>query len=285
MIDDQIVKCSHKDGGFMGVTHATSVLAVALAIVAFLPEFLGKYLLVTGLIVTILFVMTSIGAGNIPDLDNTASRAKSDLGIFGGLLSTVFRASSKTIQVLIKTKYDDPDPNPHRGFWHTIPAALLMGFGVYSLTLISFEITLPVFEERTVGWLVALLVSTILIHLNLSTLAKHAMDKIKKNEIIGDVLAILISYAIAFYLFLNLPADTSFIWLGVSVAFGMLIHVAGDLLTTAGVPVFFPIKIKGKFWYNVRILPIKAGGAFEKYVFMPFFIIIIIISISYMIFF
>lgn len=275
--------CHHKDGGFMGVTHATSVLAIALMIVAFLPDFLGKYLMVSGLVITILFVMTSIGAGNLPDLDNSASRAKSDLGIFGGILSTVFRASSKTIQVLIKTKYDDPDPNPHRGFWHTIPAALLMGFGAYSLTLISFKITLPIFGEHTLGWFLALVISTVLIHLNLSTLAKHAMDQIKKSDVVGDILAILLSYGIAFSLFMNLPEEVNFIWLGVSVAFGMLIHIAGDLLTTAGVPVFFPLKIKGKFWYNVRILPIKAGGAFEKYVFMPFFIILIIIATTYMI--
>jgi hypothetical protein len=45
------------------------------------------------------------------------------------------------------------------------------------------------------------------------------------------------------------------------------------------VPVLFPIPIKGHLWWHVRLLPIKAGGVIENFVFIPFFIIVILISI------
>lgn len=270
----------HKDFGFMGVTHALSVLAVSMMILAFAPSFATNVLNTDNAVIWALFVATAIGAGNLPDLDNTRSRAKSDLGPFGDVLSVVFRTSSSIIQTTVRTKRDDPSPNPHRGAWHTIPAALLLGFLVYMGTRIDGDLNLPIIGATTWGGVFALVISFVLIHLTLSTLAKKSMDKVKRSAFYGEIIAVLISFTITFVLMKFIPDGTDFWWLSVAVAFGMTIHILGDCFTTAGAPILFPLSgfIKGKFWWTTRFLPIKAGGPFENYVFVPTFIILSIIG-------
>lgn len=271
---------SSNDKAFMGYTHALSVLAVALLCIAFVPGIVNKVLMTSSVAVIITFVQTTVGAGMIPDLDNTNSRAKSDLGVFGNIISGFFRVSSIAIQSVIRTKHDSPEPNPHRGFWHTIPAAVISGLLVYLGTKIGGHINIPHFGEVTWGNIVALCVIFILTHLTLSTLAKELMDKIKKSKITGELGALLVSFILSLVVFLQLPTDVDFWWLGISVAFGMFLHTFGDAFTTMGSPLAFPVPIKGKSWWNIRLLggTIKAGGEVEKWVFTPTFIIIIIIS-------
>ena len=59
----------------------------------------------------------------------------------------------------------------------------------------------------------------------------------------------------------------------------MLIHILGDCLTTDGAPVFWPIPIKGKMWYKIRLLPIHAGGTIENYVMAPVFAVVSVVSL------
>lgn len=268
------------DKAFMGYTHALSGVAVAMALIAFLPELLGQILMTTSVWVFVQFVFATTGAAMIPDLDNSQSRAKNDLGPFGVVLSAVFRTSSAIIQTTIRTKRDDPEPNPHRGFWHTIPAALLLGFLVYLGTRMGGEISVPLLGTTTWGTLFALFITFVLMHLTLSTLAKEFMDKVKKSNATGEIIAIAISLILSTILFINLPTDIDFWWLGVSVAFGMFVHIVGDLNTTSGVPILFPASalIKGKFWWTTRLTKMKAGGAAEKMLVVPLLTIIIVVS-------
>lgn len=268
------------DKAFMGYTHALSGVAVSMALIAFLPEFLGQILMTTSAWVFVQFVFATTGAAMIPDLDNSKSRAKSDLGPFGVVLSAVFRTTSAIIQTTVRTKKDDPEPNPHRGFWHTIPAALLLGFLVYLGTRMGGEINLPILGAITWGTLFALLITFVLMHLTLSTLAKEFMDKVKKSNATGEIVAIAISLILSVILFVNLPTDIDFWWLGVSVAFGMFVHLFFDTFTTAGNPIFFPISAftKGKFWWTTRFTKMKAGGVAEKMLVVPLFTVVIVIS-------
>lgn len=276
----RINKAFRSDAGFMGVTHALSILAVSLILIAFLPDFVTNVLKTSDMATLALFVITAIGAGNLPDLDNTASRAKSDLGPFGVALSVIFRATSTLAQTVIRTKRDDPTPNPHRGAWHTIPAAVLLGGLVFLGSQIKGNVSIPVVGNTTWGVVFAIFIAFVLTHLMLSTLAKKFMDKVKKSNAAGEIVAILISLVVAVGLVNAIPTGSSFWWLGVSIAFGMTLHVLGDCFTTAGAPIFFPITalVKGKFWWTTRFLSIKAGGPFEQYVFVPAFILISIIG-------
>lgn len=280
-IKEDFLNRERSEDGFMGYTHALSALAVVMMCLAFIPAFIPKIVGNDNIWVIIMFVLGTIGASMIPDLDNTKSRAKSDMGFFGVILSGFFRVSSSVIQTTIRAKKDDPEPNPHRGFWHTIPAALLLGLLTYLATLVKGEIELPLFGEMAWGTLFAMLIVAILINLTLSTLFKEAMDKVRKSEGVGEIIAALIALSISFTLFLNIPKDDSFWWVGVAVAFGMIIHIAGDLNTTAGVPVLFPISyfLKGKFWWTSRLTKMKAGGAAENMLVVPICVLLTIIAI------
>lgn len=272
---------SDSSSGFMGYTHALSAFAVVLAVLAFAPQVFKGVIDVKSIPVVLMFVFTAVGASMVPDLDNTASRAKSDLGFFGVLLSGVFRVSSSVIQTTIRTKRDDPEPNPHRGFWHTIPAALLLGGLVVLGTNVKGHLTLPFAEKITWGDVIGLVVVFLMVHLTLSSIGKGVMDKIKKSNAIGEFIALGISIVITYSLFVLIPGDLSLWWLGVAVAGGMLIHIVGDTFTTAGTPILFPLSavVKGKFWWTTRFLKIKAGGAFENIIFVPAFSIIIVVSL------
>lgn len=279
-LKNKIIDKKPNDKAFMGYTHALSGVAVAMALIAFLPEFLGQILMTTSIWVFIQFLFATTGAAMLPDLDNSKSRAKSDLGPFGIVLSGFFRVSSAIIQTTIRTKRDDPEPNPHRGFWHTIPASLLLGFLVYLGTRMGGEINIPILGLITWGTLFALLITFTLMHLTLSTLAKEFMDKVKKSNATGEIIAVAISLILSVILFVNLPTDIDFWWLGVSVAFGMFVHILGDLNTTAGVAIGFPLTAitHGKFWWTFRLTKMKAGGAAEKMLVVPILTVIIVIS-------
>lgn len=280
-IKKEFLKRDRSEDGFMGYTHALSALAVVLLCIAFIPLFTTKIIANENIWVICMFVCGVVGASMIPDLDNTKSRAKSDLGIFGEIISGIFRVSSAFIQTTIRAKKDDPDPNPHRGFWHTPLAAILLGFLTYLATLSKEELNIPFFGEMTWGTLWAMVIVTILTHLTLSTLFKEAMDKMKKSAGIGELIALLISLSISITVFFNIDKDESYWWVGVAVALGMIIHDFGDAFTTAGSPIFSFLSyfVKGKIWWNTRFTKMKAGGVAENMLVVPVCVILICVAV------
>lgn len=277
---------SNSEDGFMGYTHALITLAFVLIVIAFFENQLFGVIGTDNFWVIIMFVVTCIGATMIPDLDNTHSRAKSDLGIFGEIISVVFRVSSTFIQTTLKTSKDDPDPNPHRGFWHTIPAAFIIGFLIFLGSGMKNTINLPMIGEIKWGALFALLISAVLIYLTLSTLCKEYMDKLKKSASTGEFIAFGLSIVITILLFVNIPTEIDYRWLAISVILGMIMHDVSDAFTTSGNFIFFPITYftKGRFWWATRFSHIKAGSDTEKNVIVPSLVIIIILVIIYLIF-
>lgn len=277
MPDSDILK---KDRAFMGTTHALSALAFCLAIIAWAPEFMEKIVKTNNVWVLIMFSIAAIGASLIPDLDNTTSRAKSDFGLFGTFLSSFFRSTATIIQTIFRTKRDDATPDPHRGFWHSGLAAILLGGIVWGLTQIKGSVTIPFMGEITFGTLIGIFIAFLLTHLTLSCLFKRMMDKIKKSDALGEMIALGIAVIITVVIIMQIPNRTDFWWLGVAVASGMFIHTLGDCFTTAGSTIAAPFTVftRGKVWWRTRFLPIKAGGPFENYVFVPTFLLISIVS-------
>jgi hypothetical protein len=269
------------DRAFMGTTHALSAVAIFLAIIFFAPDFVSKALGSSDPWVIILSIVVASGASLVPDLDNTTSTSKNSLGILGTILSYFFRGSSRFLQTVIRTKRDDPTPNPHRGAWHTIPAALLLGYLTFLGTGVSKEITLPAIGEITVGRLIAIFITFMMVHMAFSALARDSMKKIKKTAVIGELLSFAVSLTATMIIFVNLPDGLDFWWLGVSVAFGVVIHIFGDTFTVAGTPILFPLSgfIKGKFWWTTRFTTMRAGDATEKFIFMVLLVLSVIFGL------
>lgn len=269
------------DRAFMGPTHALSGLAIALAIAAFFPEF-ALWAGFGTLAVVILAALVTAGFSLIPDLDNSASTAKGAFGLVGDALSFLFIHSAIFIQSTLRTRRDDATPNPHRGFWHTIPAALLLGGLVLALTSVPGKATLPIYGEVTVSWIVAFVICMLSVHLAFAGLFGKAIKKVKKSGgVLGEFSALGVALITTGVLFWFVPHTESFWWLGVAAALGVIVHILGDAFTTAGVPLLFPLSywLKGKFWWNTRFLPIKAGGAVEKFVFLPAFALIAVAAL------
>lgn len=281
-------KCQHNfltsnDKGFMGFTHALSGVAVLAFILAFHPNLFDATIGAESVPLLILFFLVVAGGALVPDLDNTTSRAKSSLGFAGGAVSAVFRASSVVLQTSISTKYDDHDPNPHRGAWHSPFFQGILALAVYALSKNDFlTLNLPNLGKVTIGWVFSIAFTVILVHIGISGLFHKYIKKIKGSSALGEIVAIGLTLVVTLGLYSMLPETVTNVpntWLPFGFFVGMVIHSIGDSFTTAGCPLLAPIPFKGKIWYNFRIPPhIKAGGPAENYLFIPLLSLITILS-------
>ena len=262
---------THTEQGFMGMTHALSACALVLALIAFAPLFMEKVLGVWQISFVALLCLALIGGALMPDLDNTNSSANSALGFVGDGISAVMRATAPIVKNMVHTKYDKDLDNPHRSFYHTgVSAILVGGLGASACAITGMT-----------GKICAMVLAFIGAHVALSTLLKGSLKKAagKSNKIIGALLPLVFSLAVVAALWFTLPKTVPYWEIGVAFGLGWLVHILGDMCTTSGVPILWPVPIRGKMWYDVRLLKIKAGGAVENVLFIPLFTIIIIISV------
>ncbi len=271
------------DKAFMGTTHALSGFAVFLALVAFAPA-IAEWAGFTSPAIIVLAAVVVAGAALIPDLDNTTSTAKNSLGLLGEGLSIVFRGSATAIQTVVRGPRDDANVDPHRGFWHTIPASIILGVLVWLLTAIQAPVFIPFIGDVTFGWIGAVVVAFICIHMAFAGLFGKIIKKVIRGSAGFESALTLATSVAVLALFWFIPRDENFWWLSIAVAMGAILHILGDAFTTAGVPLTFPIPVKGKLWWKTRFLPIKAGGTVENYVFMPAFALITVGSVFFILF-
>lgn len=268
------------DSAFMGMTHSLSAIALILAVFTFVPA-LYSHLAPSGNLVMLALVCLVAGGGALlPDLDNTASTAGSELGVFGQMISAFMRTTSPLIQGATSTKYDrkgqsGKHDSAHRGFYHTILSGI--AFGALMAFLCSPVISFKLFSLTVDGKLLSLVLAFLSTDLALSAV----LGKIwKSKKIMDTIISLSLSAVVAWLLWSHMPNGTSYTLIGISMGLGWIIHLLGDAFTTQGVPLLAPvIKIKGKRWYDLRVLSIKAGGSFENMVFIPLFIIIIVICL------
>ena len=256
--------------GFMGLTHAISVLAVLTSLMVWLPKF-NMFNSVNIWVITLL-LLVAVGGALLPDLDNTNSSAESALGVFGNPISTVMRAVAVMVQNLVHTRYDNRVDEAHRGFWHTTVAAIMVGGLLMLATL-------------TAGRIVAIIVSFITIHVAISTLIRTIVKKRYNNKqpvktmIFNLVSSVGISAITTFGLFTQIPSNMDYSKIGLFVGLGWLIHILGDTFTIQGTPLFWPIPIGGKCWWQLRLTTIEAGGIVENAIILPLFLILTILNL------
>lgn len=270
-----MIKRMKSDSGLMGPTHALSAVAISLLFTWLASDFMFDTLLGSrNVIVFISAIIIIIGASLMPDLDAVNSTSISTLGIAGAVLSTGMRAFSSVVQNLIKGPYDKSS-DPHRGFWHTFVSAFLVGILISIITSINIKILDFAEVEITVASLIVIFIIYISLQLAMAGLAK-SFYKNKGNKVIIKLGTLIISIL----LLLTLPKGLNYRWVGAAVSFGWIIHLLGDMLTVAGVPVLFPLKFKGKRWWNFRSpLGIKANGFVEKTILLPLFTVIAAVSL------
>lgn len=188
--------------------------------------------------------MAAISAGFalLPDLDHPDSIASK---AFGKRAHKVVRDCCMRSQKLTSTKYDQKYiawrarkgwDTAHRTLTHTTVVALVLMSLTYAISSVS---------------IVAMSV--------LAGAGTHALHSLHRTKTAIAVLgAILVSIGAATLLNPWLMA--------LAVGGGYFSHIVADACTTQGVPVFWPLSIKGKRWWNVRLLGsrVRSGGKGEE---------------------
>ena len=276
----KILKRIKSNKGFAGHTHALSTLSLFLLLATLNPVLIYKTLLYTeNIFIFLASIFFVVGFCLFPDFDNTKSTVISNTGIIGILLSHILRGISDFIFNLTKTKYDSDEGFNHRWFWHTLISAVLVGSFVFATTIISVKVKIPYLNKTyKIGTLISVLWLMLCIKLTFAGL----FGKIVKNK--GNIFSLIItilSFGFSYYVLVNTNLNkTPTWWIGVFAGIGYALHLIEDTLTAEGAPLFFPIKIKGKRWFKIRIIGIQSGGIFEKIILLPFFSVLTIYGIT-----
>ncbi|WP_217195930.1 metal-dependent hydrolase [Streptomyces buecherae] len=210
------------------------------------------------------------GAALAPDLDHksaTISRAFGPLsralcGVIDSLSHAVYQATRKT--------GDPRRAGGHRTLTHTWVWAVLIGAGASVLAVNGGR------------WAV---LGLLFVHMVL------AVEGLlwRMARVSSDVLVWLLGATSAWILaeILNKPGNGSdwlftgdgqeYLWLGLPIVLGALVHDIGDALTVSGCPILWPIPIGRKRWYPIgppRIMRFRAGSWVELKVLMPAFMLL-----------
>lgn len=251
----------------MGPTHAMSGAAAYMSVASFAGTITATFATESPA-VFVMGMLVTTGAALYPDWDSYTSTVTNSFGFIGRLLYRAANALSLTVYNVTRTRYDQPKENGHRTLFHTGVMAIVAGLLVSFLGSLGGTVDIRG-HLLTWGQVSSLAFMFVFLHLALAGLFEQARSIRKKY---GPYVMMLISAVITLIIASFLPEDQTYPWLGACVGLGWFVHLLGDAITKMGVPLLFPIKIRGKRWYDITLpsfLRITAGGKFEKIVLLP----------------
>lgn len=189
------------------------------------------------------------GAALLPDIDNPSATVSRVFGPFSQWYSRGVNNGSAAIYDMTKTARDNDRDGGHRGVTHTWPFALAIGASA------------SVGAQMRLGMLAILFLC---LSLALRGLLADAARKW------GWLLTTAVSAALTAVAAIWLPPTPG--WVGLAMGVGCIVHCWGDSLTLMGCPWMWPIKIKGKRWYDIAtpaFLRFRAGGKVETWAVTP----------------
>jgi membrane-bound metal-dependent hydrolase YbcI (DUF457 family) len=213
-------------------------------------------------------VGTAVCAGGalLPDLDLsgrvTANRGGATVARTFGVLSLFVAevVEKLSLGVYHATRLSkDPDrENGHRTLTHTLPFTMLVGWGTTAAC------------TRFGKWaVIGILFFTI-------GLALRGLFE-KWAERAGWALVTLVSAAAAYGTWLALPGDRGYPMLGLAVGVGCFVHLLGDIVTSAGVPILWPVPTGRRMWRMVGVpnaMALRVGGTVEVIVLRGLFLVV-----------
>jgi membrane-bound metal-dependent hydrolase YbcI (DUF457 family) len=247
----------------MGPSHALSGAAVWLAGCWVLDRFAGYEQPATAVAVG---AAVCAGGALLPDLDMsgkvTSNRGGATVartfGVFPLFVAEVIEKVSLGVYHATKLSDDADRENGHRTLTHTIPFAVLVGWGTTALC--------ARFGRSAVVPILFLMLGLALRGL-FHEWARRA----------GWVVVSLVSAGAAYCAFLVLPADRGYPMLGLAVGLGCLVHLLGDAVTNAGVPLLWPIPTGRRRWRMIGLpafVAVRAGGKVEVFLLRTAFAVI-----------
>lgn len=210
------------------------------------------------------------GAALAPDLDHrsaTISRA------FGPVSKALCGVTDKLSYAVYKATRKPGDPRRsggHRTLTHTWPWALLIGAGTSALATAGgrWAVFAVLFVHMVLAvegllWRAARVSSDILVWLLGATSAWILADLLYEPGNGAD--------------WLFTAPGQEYLWLGLPVVLGALVHCVGDAITISGCPILWPLSIGGKRWYPLgppKGMRFRAGSWVELKVLMPAFMLL-----------
>jgi membrane-bound metal-dependent hydrolase YbcI (DUF457 family) len=252
----------------MGPTHAMSGAAAWLAGVAIYTTTTQ-----TPIDPSLLILGTAVAAGAAlaPDIDSHNSTVVNSFGFVGKGLHHIANALSVMVYNLTKTRKDTEITGGHRTLFHTTVFAILAGGLVALATASTGSITI---FNNTLSWgqLWSLVIMTVFLDLALGGLFEKQIRNTRRKY--GPYVLLGFSLILAIITGIALPpADgAAYSWLGIAVGFGWFMHLLGDAITKMGVPMAWPLRIRGRAWWDVALpgfMRITAGGTVEKVLLLP----------------
>jgi membrane-bound metal-dependent hydrolase YbcI (DUF457 family) len=236
----------------MGPSHALSGAAVWLAGSWAFEQFAGYHQSPLELAVG-----TAVCAGGalFPDLDLSGKVTRNQggatvartFGVVSLFVAEVVEKLSLGVYYATKLSKDPRRNNGHRTLTHTIPFTVLVGWGTTALCAAYGK------------WAV---VGILFFMFGLAL--RGLFDRWAERA--GWVIVTLTSAAAAWYTFANLPGDRGYPLIGLAVGVGCFVHILGDMITKAGVPILWPIPIKRRMWTMVGLpnsIALRTGSKAE----------------------
>ncbi|MBC9717481.1 metal-dependent hydrolase [Streptomyces sp. TRM66268-LWL] len=210
------------------------------------------------------------GAALAPDLDHKSATISRAFGPLSRALCGIVDKISYGVYKATKSTRDARRTGGHRTLTHTWLWAVMIGIGFSALAVLGGR------------WAV---LGILFVHLVL------AVEGLlwRAARMSSDVLVWLLGATSAWILagVLDKPGNGAdwlftgegqeYLWLGLPVLLGAVVHTIGDALTISGCPMFWPLPIAGKRWYPVgppKLMRFRAGSWVELKLLMPAFMLL-----------
>ena len=217
-------------------------------------------------------VGTAVCAGGalFPDLDLSGRVTRNQggatvartFGVFSLFIAEVIEKISLGVYHATKLSRDPHRNNGHRTLTHTVPFTLLVGWGTTALC--------AAYGKWAVIGILFFMIGLAL---------RGLFDEWAKRA--GCVIVTLVSLAAAWFTFLNLPGDRGYPMLGLAVGVGCFVHLMGDIITSNGIPLLWPIPIKRRMWTMIGVpnkMAVKVGGKVEVVVLRTAFTVVSLLA-------
>lgn len=163
-----------------------------------------------------------------PDWDHPQATLARSGGLATETVAELFAVLSTWVYQLTQTPHDRPNHTGHRGLLHTIPWALLCGT-----------------VATVAGWLYGRWAAAVLV---LGAYWISGVALIHGRRTRRGWLGFLLRVGLPLWALAQTPNYAW--WLGLAVTVGCLTHLAGDLATTYGCPVLWPIPVTTTVGYR-----------------------------------
>lgn len=219
--------------------------------------------------VLVVGALVCAGAALAPDLDHKSATISRAFGPLSRILCEIIDKLSAAVYKATKKPGDPRRSGGHRTLTHTWLWAVLIGAGFSALAVLGGR------------WAV---LGILFVHMVL------AVEGLlwRAARVSSDVLVWLLGATSAWILagVLDEPGNGSgwlftepgqeYLWLGLPIVLGALVHDLGDALTVSGCPVLWPIPVGRRRWYPIGppdFMRFRAGSWIELKILMPAFMV------------